>query len=163
MPRTSAGSPRWASWTACHGRGRPATEARARSAPVRTLAGRTIVAVELAGRGDGQADRRTTAGRPDVVIVHGRRVDEVARARADDRLVLDFPVDLALHDEPPLVHQMVVPVGPVTRRLADQRADDLIVDDDLLRPRRRALGALQLVDARVQRAGSEQALDGGGW
>src|SRR5262249_53980140 len=92
--------------------------------------------VEFPGRRDGQPDAWAGARRADVVVVTGRREHEVTGARAHRRGVpFDLPVDLALHHDPPLVGEVIVTVGGVTGWLADQRADDLIVDDELLHPR----------------------------
>src|SRR2546426_5912517 len=102
-----------------------------------------LVAMELARRRDRETHRRALTLWPDVVEVVPRSEDEVASPRANGLgLPLDLPVDLALDDEPPLVHQVVVAIVGMTGRLADQGAHDLLVDHDLLRPGRRPFARL---------------------
>src|SRR4029450_11270862 len=130
----------------------------AESDAVRSLAGRSVVAMELAGRRDGQTDRRAITGRPDVVVVPGGREDDVAGAGVDDlRAAFDLPVDLAFEHNPPLVRQMIVAIGVVARWLADERAGHLLVDDDLLHPGGGALTALDVLHSRVPRLASKQS------
>src|SRR2546426_6543310 len=111
-----------------------------RPAPLPTVGARPrlpLEAMKLARRRDREADRRALTRRPDVVEVIRWHQDEVAGPRAHRLgLPLDLPVDLALDDEPPLVHQVVVAVVGMTGRLADQGGHDLLVDHDLLPPGR---------------------------
>src|SRR2546426_12689625 len=103
--------------------------------------------MKLARRRDREADRRALPRRPNVVEVIRWHQDEVAGPRAHWLgLPLDLPVDLALDDEPPLVHEMVVAVVGMARRVANQRAHKLLVDYDLLPPRRRSFPALVPVE-----------------
>src|SRR3989454_11690276 len=96
-----------------------------------------LVAMELARRRDREADRRALTLRSDMVEVIRGDKDEVASPRAHGLgLPLDLPVDLALDDEPPLVHQVVVAVGRVTGRAAEQGAPHLLLCPPLLPPRR---------------------------
>src|SRR2546426_10886060 len=95
--------------------------------------------MKLARRRDREADRRALPRRPNVVEVIRWHQDEVAGPRAHWLgLPLDLPVDLALDDEPPLVHQVVVAVVRMTGRLAGQGAHGLLVGRGLFRPRRGA-------------------------
>src|SRR3989454_7126878 len=130
-----------------------------RPAPLPTVGARPrlpLEAMKLARRRDREADRRALTRRPDVVEVIRWHQDEVAGPRAHRLgLPLDLPVDLALDDEPPLVHQVVVAVVGMTGRLADQGGHDLLVDHDFLRPGRGPLRALDRVDPRVEVPRSE--------
>ena len=86
-----------------------------------------LVAVELALHGDADADGGLVAKDADVVEGVLGREDEIAGA-GDDRLVVafHFPGDFALHDDPPLVVEVVVPVIGGIGRLVDDRGLHLI-------------------------------------
>src|SRR5438876_6389503 len=156
-------APPRSSWTRAQARSSPprtATPSRCRArragapVPLPVVGARPrlpLVAMELARRRDREADRRALALWPDVVEVVPRSEDEVTGPRAHRLgLPLDLPVDLALDDEPPLVHEMVVAVVGMARRLADQGAHDLLVDHDLLRPGRRSFRALDRVEPGME-------------
>src|SRR2546428_12707345 len=92
--------------------------------------------MKLARRRDREADRRALPRRPNVVEVIRWHQDEVAGPRAHWLgLPLDLPVDLALDDEPPLVHQVVVAGGWVDRRPAEPGGPRLLAGPPLLPPR----------------------------
>src|SRR6059036_1997262 len=156
-------APPRSSWTRAQARSSPpriATPSRCRArragapVPLPVVGARPrlpLVAMELARRRDRQTDRRALTLRPDMVEVIRGDEDEVASPRAHGLgLPLDLPVDLALDDEPPLVHEMVVAIVGMTGRLADQGAHDLLVDHDLLRPGRRPFCALDRVEPRME-------------
>src|SRR2546426_7128264 len=112
--------------------------------------------MKLARRRDREADRRALRRRPNVVEVIRWHQEEVAGPRAHRLgLPLDLPVDLALDDEPPLVHQVVVAVVRMTGGPTDPGAHDLLVDHDLLPPGWGPPPAPGRVDPRVAGPPSE--------
>src|SRR2546422_7597997 len=98
--------------------------------------------MKLARQRDREADRRALPRRPNVVEVIRWHQDEVAGPCAHRLgLTLDLPVDLALDDEPPLVHQVVVAVNPLIGGPAEQRAPQLLPCHSPPPPGRSALPA----------------------
>src|SRR5215216_6712213 len=80
----------------------------------------SLVTMELAGGGDGDADRRLLPQHLDQVKGVGWREDPVAGLDPNRlRPTLKRPGELAFVNRPTLFGQMVVPVVAVARRLAD--------------------------------------------
>src|SRR4051794_30681333 len=110
-----------------------------------------VVLVILALGVDRKPDGELVADRLNVMIVKPRRNNEIARLRVDRAVVaLNPPVDLALHDDPPLVMMMVVGVCWMARRIRDEERLHILIDHHRLGPRRLAVLRDDLVEAGGQ-------------
>ena len=105
-------------------------------APGLGAAAGAVVSVELAAGVDRDADRDLATHRLEVVVAQLGAQHEVTGSGADRlRLALDVPVDLALHDHPPLVVLVVVRVVRRAWRVQDDERLDVVGQHQRRSPR----------------------------